>query len=599
MKIKTLQDLREHMQWAVDFEHATLPPYLSALYSIKPGKNIESVEVILSVFMEEMLHLTLAANVLNAIGGVPKLDRPDFIPKYPAYFPHSDNAYQVHLMKFSPETLDTFLKIERPVEPTDNLVDEEVFRTQGEFYAAIEESLKRLCTELGEAEVFCGDPARQVTNAVYYGGSGRIIEVRDLASALAAMEEIIDQGEGLAHQSIFDGDADMFHPDHGQVAHYFRYKQILHGRRYQPGDTPQSGPTGDAFDVDWDAVYNMKPNPRSDDYPEGSEIRARLDEFNHAYSGCLHLLEETFNGNPQLLRVATGEMYGLKDLAIRLMQLPSGDGDTTVGPSFEYIPPEQRHLAAANLPKITIVPDGPYLVYGDVPLVRKQKVVTEVGVSLTWRKTETLVAEEIYALCRCGRSKAKPFCDGTHARIQWDGTENADTGLNAERTKVVPGSSSSDSGSTTAGSGLVVKKDSALCMGSGFCAARMQKIPDLMAEATDSDMRSRIIAMIDRCPSGAYTYSAEVGGPDIEPDLPMAIAVTAASGVNAGPLWVTGGIPVHRSDGKPFETRNRVTLCRCGGSKTKPLCDGSHTPLKFRDEVDLAARGLLPSPPDT
>jgi|GEM_PF-32673 len=593
MKIKTLHDLREHMQWAIDFEHATMPPYLCALYSIKAGTNIESTEVILSVFMEEMLHLTLAANLLNAIGGSPKLDRPDLIPKFPAYFPHSDNAYQVHLMRFSPEAIDTFLKIERPAEPTESeSEDGDVFRTQGEFYQGIKDALKYFSATLGEAKLFSGDPARQVTNDIYYGGSGRIIEVRDLASALTAMDEIIDQGEGLAHQSIWDGDTDMFHPDHGQVAHYFRYNQIIQGRRYQPGDTAESGPTGDPVLVDWDSVYNMKPNPRSANYPEGSEIRIHLDEFNHAYSSCLHLLEETFNGSPKMLRVATGQMYGLKELAIQLMQLPSGDGETTVGPSFEYIPPEQRHLSGTTTRKITIIPDGPYLVYGDVPLVRKQKVVTEVGVSLTWRKTETLATEETYALCRCGYSKAKPFCDGTHARIKWDGTENADTGLNADRTKVVAGSTQSETLPATAGSGLVVKKDNALCMGSGFCAARMQKIPDLMAEATDSDMRSRIIAMIDRCPSGAYTYSTEVGGPDIEPDLPMAIAVTSASGVNAGPLWVTGGIPVHRSDGKPFETRNRVTLCRCGGSKTKPLCDGSHTALKFRDEVDLAARGL-------
>ena len=596
MALKTLQDLRQHVQWAIDLEHFTLPPYLCALYSIKAGTNTEATHVILSVFMEEMLHLTLAANLLNAIGGEPKIDTPAIMPTYPAYFPHSDQAFQVPLLKFSPEAIDVFLQIERPAESSGTGQDD-VYSTLGEFYTALEAGLIRLCEELGEATVFCGDRSRQITDAMYYGGSGRIVEVYDLASALVALQEIIDQGEGLAHESIWDGDTDMFHPERNEVGHYFRYNQLAQGRRYQEGDTAQSGPTGEAVVVDWDAVYNMKPNPRSADYPEGSAIRVQLDEFNHAYCGALHLLEETFNGSPNLLRVATGAMYGLRELAIGLMQLPTGDGDTTVGPSFEYIAPALRHLAGASSKKITVVPNGPYLVYGDVPLVRKQKVITEAGVSLTWRKTETLAAEETYALCRCGRSNAKPFCDGTHAMIRFDGREGADTGLNADRAKVVPGSATSDTVPAAAGSGLVVKKDSALCMGSGFCAARMQKIPDLMAEATDSDMRSRIIGMIDRCPSGAYTYAAEVGGPDIEPDLPVAIAVTAASGLSAGPLWVTGGIPVHRADGQPFETRNRVTLCRCGGSKTKPFCDGSHTALKFRDEVDLAARGLLPPVP--
>ncbi len=85
--------------------------------------------------------------------------------------------------------------------------------------------------------------------------------------------------------------------------------------------------------------------------------------------------------------------------------------------------------------------------------------------------------------------------------------------------------------------------------------------------------------MIERCPSGALTYAMEAGQADIEPDLPQQIAVVteiASDGPIAGPLWVTGGIPIERADGQPFETRNRVTLCCCGKSKIKPLCDGTH-----------------------
>ncbi len=92
-------------------------------------------------------------------------------------------------------------------------------------------------------------------------------------------------------------------------------------------------------------------------------------------------------------------------------------------------------------------------------------------------------------------------------------------------------------------------------------------------------MRSLVIAMVERCPSGSLTYRIEAAGPDIEPDLPQQIAVTTeitADGPIAGPLWLTGGIPVERSDGRPFETRNRVTLCNCGRSSNKPLCDGTH-----------------------
>ena len=92
------------------------------------------------------------------------------------------------------------------------------------------------------------------------------------------------------------------------------------------------------------------------------------------------------------------------------------------------------------------------------------------------------------------------------------------------------------------------------------------------------EILAEIIAMIDRCPSGTLAYTLEPEGEVMEPDLPKEVVV-----VPDGPLWITGGIPVERADGEPLETRNRVTLCRCGASKTKPLCDGSHKDIGFSD----------------
>lgn len=571
MAITTVDSLRRHLQWAIEVEHGTLPPYLCALYSIHEGANPEAAEVIHSVFMEEMLHLTMAANILNAVGGTPVLDAPSLLPKFPTYLPHSSRAFQVPLMKFSPEAIEVFLQIERPAEH-DCLPEDNRFDTIGQFYEAIEVALEHLAGELGEEALFCGDPSRQVTDELYYGGSGRIITVTDLESALAALGEIVEQGEGLQHQEIWDGDRDMFHPERDEVAHYFRFQEIARGRHFAPGDTPQSGPTGDAFPVDWEAVYDMRPNPRSKDYPEGSEQRVRMEEFNHAYSGVLHLLEETFNGSPRLLAVATGAMYGLKEQAIELMQLPSGVGETTVGPSFEYVAPEHRHVARKGEQHILVLHNGPYLVYGDVPLVRKRKIVSEeANDAITWHKTEVLETEETYALCRCGQSSTKPFCDGTHVRAGFDGTETADTRPSAERRR------------TVGGVGFVVRRDGPLCMHAAFCVARAERIPAMLARTTDSDVRARVMALIDRCPSGSYTFSLTEDGPDIEADLPVAIAVTEEENGIAGALWVTGEIPITRSDGQPFETRNRVTLCRCGQSQNKPLCDGTHRTIGFRE----------------
>jgi len=201
MAITSVESLRRHLQWAIEVEHVTLPPYLCALYSIKEGHNQEAAEVVHSVFMEEMLHLTMAANILNAIGGTPVLDSPSLLPRFPTYLPHSNRAFKVPLTKFSREAVEVFLQIERPAEHS-GVPEDNRFETIGQFYEAIELALVELAGRLGEKSLFCGDPARQVTDELYYGGSGRIIAVTDLASALAALEEIVEQGEGMQHQEI-------------------------------------------------------------------------------------------------------------------------------------------------------------------------------------------------------------------------------------------------------------------------------------------------------------------------------------------------------------------------------------------------------------
>jgi rubrerythrin len=71
-RIATLESLREHLQWAIELEHSTIPPYLCALYSLDSDRNPEAADVVSSVMVEEMLHLTLAANLRNAVGGRPR-----------------------------------------------------------------------------------------------------------------------------------------------------------------------------------------------------------------------------------------------------------------------------------------------------------------------------------------------------------------------------------------------------------------------------------------------------------------------------------------------------------------------------------------------
>ncbi|WP_280419910.1 ferritin-like domain-containing protein [Nocardia carnea] len=339
--IDTLDDLRRHLQWAIELEHATIPPYMCALYSLDPSRNAEAVQVIGSVLVEEMLHLALAANLLNAVGGKPVLDAPELLPPYPHSLPHGDRSIQLDLLPFGPEAIELLLSIEEPAS-ADAPAEYDGYHTIGQFYAAIEVGLRTLADTLGEEVVFCGDPARQLNEVHFSSGGGQMIPVHDLKSALAALAEIVTQGEGAAKTEVWDGDKDVFHPDRDQVAHYYRIVELKEGRRFRAGDTPQSGPTGDPIRVDSDGILPMRPNQRTTDYPEDSEIRRAQEEFNNSYCLLLYLLEDTFNGSPSEIKETFGVMYALKSQAQALMKMPSGVGPTTAGPTFEWVPPELR-----------------------------------------------------------------------------------------------------------------------------------------------------------------------------------------------------------------------------------------------------------------
>jgi len=220
--------------------------------------------------------------------------------------------------------------------------------------------------------------------------------------------------------------------------------------------------------------------------------------------------------------------------------------------------------------RIVITKDGPYVVYGSIPLVYKIQIVSEHGEPLTWQTGEAIATPETYELCRCGQSSFKPFCDVTHSLVDFDGTETADTRPTAERQVTFPG-----------GTNVVVRRDYSLCSEAGFCANRFRRVEQMLPDTGNTEIRTLVMAMVERCPSGSYVYAIQEGDEEIEPDLPQQIAVTTeitSDGPIDGPLWVTGSIPIERADGQPLETRNRVTLCRCGRSKNKPLCDGTHRP---------------------
>jgi hypothetical protein len=283
--IDTLDDLRRHLQLAIELEHATIPPYLCALYSLDPDRNPGATQVIRTVFTEEMLHLALAANLLDAVGGSPRLDTPELLPAYPHPLPHGDRSLHIHLVPFGVEALDLFLRIEQPASANEPPQSDE-YRTIGQFYAAIEAGFHALCDKLGEIKVFSGDPDRQVGGFHIHGGGGAVIAVHDLQSALAALTEVIEQGEGAARTDVWDGDVDVFHPNREEVAHFYRFQELRLGRRYRAGDVPQTGTTGEEVKVDFDGVLPMRPNPHTADYPEGTPIRSAQERSTRPTARC-------------------------------------------------------------------------------------------------------------------------------------------------------------------------------------------------------------------------------------------------------------------------------------------------------------------------
>jgi hypothetical protein len=347
-RITSVAELHRHLQAALQLEHATIPPYLTALYSIRPGTNGEAYRVLRAVVVEEMLHLTLAANILNAVGGTPDLTQPDFVPSFPAYLPDGETDFQVDLQPLSKAAIETFLKIERPAHagsagkprvvtrkrPARGALraarvaddSEEHFYSIGEFYADIGHGLAALQDSLGAKKLFTGDVANQVTPDYYYSGGGEVIPVTDLASAQAAIRLISEQGEGIGG-GIYDYE--------GEISHYYRFQQLILGRFYLKGDKP-GHPTGGPVDVDWEAVYPVKTNARLADYPKGSELRAAAAAFNLYYKRFLELLTRAFTGRPDLLIEGVGEMFRIKELACQLMRNPlDGHGHLHAAPTFE------------------------------------------------------------------------------------------------------------------------------------------------------------------------------------------------------------------------------------------------------------------------
>ncbi|WP_433516317.1 CDGSH iron-sulfur domain-containing protein [Nonomuraea sp. CA-143628] len=236
--------------------------------------------------------------------------------------------------------------------------------------------------------------------------------------------------------------------------------------------------------------------------------------------------------------------------------------------------------------RIEVTPDGPYVVTGSVPMARQVIGGDAMGQSTKWVQGEDYPVAESYELCRCGRSQNKPYCDGSHERVRFDGTETA-----SQRSYL--GQAEEQTGPE-----LALTDAPAFCAFARFCDAdgqvwKLLKIPgqgETAARQAAHCPSGRLTAWASRSPlepelppsRSPFEPELSLSRSPIEPELPPSIGIVEdeVAGVG-GPIWVRGGIPVTSADGQNYEVRNRVTLCRCGNSRNKPFCDGSHVTIRF------------------
>jgi len=337
----TIEDLHCLLQTAIRLEFSTIPPYLTAFFSIIDGYNQEAERLIRSVVLQEMLHMAQAANLLIATGGNPIINSHHFVPTYPGKLPGGVlPGLTVHLRRATRNHIHrNFMAIEYPSKTHVALPHREVHsNTIGEFYTFIRKTLHMLHRKykhMGK-DLFCKDQC--ITNQVSwptakrdaYGGTLYI--VRDLDSADEAIREIMSQGEGVGPFNPSDGGREL--------AHYYKFEEIVCGHKLVKTRRNWYNFVGEKIELDETGVYPMQNDPSIKKLQPESNAYHFSKVFNEIYRQLLNRIHQTFNGDPNGFKDSVSIMWSLKMYAKKLMKIPvdnceSEDGCPTAGPSWE------------------------------------------------------------------------------------------------------------------------------------------------------------------------------------------------------------------------------------------------------------------------
>lgn len=225
--------------------------------------------------------------------------------------------------------------------------------------------------------------------------------------------------------------------------------------------------------------------------------------------------------------------------------------------------------------KIVVQEKGPYMVYGKMPIYIETEVCNLKGIPVSYKKNDhdyqNYKAGTSVALCRCGASNNKPYCDGSHLHTDWDPSLTAPHIPPLDEAEVIKGPT------------LTLTDAQRYCSYARYCDA-YERTWTLTEMSDDPIKRQQAIDTACKCPSGRLKQWDAATGMPIEPELKPELSLLEDPIIGvSGPIWVKGGIPIETSSGYVYQVRNRVTLCRCGNSQNKPFCDGTHASSNFVD----------------
>ncbi|WP_084187234.1 ferritin-like domain-containing protein [Andreprevotia chitinilytica] len=581
--IHSREQLLHTLSEAAEIEHNLMCCYLYASWSLKteaddPPDERDELQrwrrIILDVAIDEMAHLALVGNLMNAIGGVAHFNRPNF-PIAPGYHPA---AMQVRLAPFNRDTLQHFVHLERPEgddEPdgagfahTSTYVrglhgltltpTAQDYLTVGHLYRSVEAGLRALSETLGEAALFCGDPALQVGPSVV--GLKGLIAVTDLASACQAIATIVEQGEG-AQDNAPDG-------------HYHRFISVREAYEAMLARNPDFVP---AHPAATNPVMRKPPDPQGRVWVANAEAQSVLDLANATYELMLQCLAQGFAANDQaekklMIDAAIKLMQAVDPLGKQLARIKANDQDAcNAGMSFAAL----RQVASPAAAQVAIP-----------TFAHRLKTLVDAGqAQLQTPRMRTAVAalERVHA--QLAAFGGKPLAS---AFTQPQVITAAAPGVAAQPALPTAQPPAAGQPEIVEGEKLTLIVDGQRCIHARHCVTGAPKTfvanvvgPWLHPDETDVET---LVGIAHACPSGAVAYRRKDGKTN-EAAPPVNMLRLRENGPYAihAPLVIAGG-----------EQGFRATLCRCGASKNKPYCDGSHAAADFVASGEPATVSLEP-----